>query len=196
MFKLTWKLRTTPSGRSISALRGSVRRTFGSDCGGWPTPRATNGEKNVRSLDGALKEIARKGGPQDLCQGAMLASWATPTARDHKSDRGIQTDAELYGSKGRPLPRQALSAGTGAPQTSSGAGDGKYRPVEPGTFPLAHGVANRVGRLRATGNALVAPVAEAFVRAYMEVRNVVATAPEADPDEDSRQTRELFMGML
>jgi hypothetical protein len=53
-----------------------------------------------------------------------------------------------------------------------------------------------VGRLRATGNALVAPVAEAFVRAYMEVRNVAATAPEADPDEDSRQTRELFMGML
>jgi DNA (cytosine-5)-methyltransferase 1 len=47
--------------------------------------------------------------------------------------------------------------------------DGKYRPVEPGTFPLAHGVANRVGRLRATGNALVAPVAEAFVRAYMDV---------------------------
>ena len=45
--------------------------------------------------------------------------------------------------------------------------DGKYRPVEPGTFPLAHGVANRVGRLRATGNALVAPVAKAFVRAYM-----------------------------
>jgi len=47
--------------------------------------------------------------------------------------------------------------------------DGKYRPVEPGTFPLAHGVTNRVGRLRATGNALVAPVAEAFVRAYMDV---------------------------
>jgi DNA (cytosine-5)-methyltransferase 1 len=46
--------------------------------------------------------------------------------------------------------------------------DGKYRPVEPGTFPLAHGVTNRVGRLRATGNALVAPVAEAFVKAYMQ----------------------------
>ena len=46
--------------------------------------------------------------------------------------------------------------------------DGKYRPVEPGTFPLAHGVTNRVGRLRATGNALVAPVAEAFIEAVME----------------------------
>jgi DNA (cytosine-5)-methyltransferase 1 len=48
-------------------------------------------------------------------------------------------------------------------------GGHRYRPVEPGTFPLAHGVANCVGRLRATGNALVAPVAEAFVRAYMDV---------------------------
>ncbi len=46
--------------------------------------------------------------------------------------------------------------------------DGKARPVEPGTFPLAHGATARVGRLRAYGNAIVAPVAEAFIRAYLE----------------------------
>jgi DNA (cytosine-5)-methyltransferase 1 len=46
--------------------------------------------------------------------------------------------------------------------------DGKARPVEPGTFPLAHGVANRVGRLRAYGNAIVAPLAEEFIRSYLE----------------------------
>lgn len=45
--------------------------------------------------------------------------------------------------------------------------DGKWRPVEPGTFPLADGIAGRVGRLRAYGNAIVAPVAEEFIRAYM-----------------------------
>jgi DNA (cytosine-5)-methyltransferase 1 len=48
--------------------------------------------------------------------------------------------------------------------------DGKARPVEPGTFPLAHGVAARVGRLRAYGNAIVAPAAEAFIQAYREAR--------------------------
>lgn len=32
--------------------------------------------------------------------------------------------------------------------------DGKARPIEPGTFPLAHGQSNRVGRLRAYGNAV------------------------------------------
>jgi len=47
--------------------------------------------------------------------------------------------------------------------------DEKYRPVEPGTFPLAHGIANRVGKLRGYGNALVAPQAEGFIRAYMEL---------------------------
>ena len=47
--------------------------------------------------------------------------------------------------------------------------DGKARPVEPGTFPLAHGAPARVVRLRAYGNAIVAPVAEEFIRAYLEV---------------------------
>ena len=48
--------------------------------------------------------------------------------------------------------------------------DGKWRPVEPGTFPLAHGVSNRVGRLRAYGNAIVPQVAAQVIRAYMECR--------------------------
>ena len=46
--------------------------------------------------------------------------------------------------------------------------DGKRRPVEPGTFPLAHGAPARVGRLRAYGNAIVPQVAAAFIRAFME----------------------------
>ena len=48
--------------------------------------------------------------------------------------------------------------------------DGKWRPVEPGTFPLAHGATSRVGRLRAYGNAINAAAAVAFVSAYMECR--------------------------
>jgi DNA (cytosine-5)-methyltransferase 1 len=47
--------------------------------------------------------------------------------------------------------------------------DGKWRPVEPGTFPLAHGVTSRVGRLRAYGNAIEAHAAAAFIDAYMPV---------------------------
>ena len=46
--------------------------------------------------------------------------------------------------------------------------DGKYRPVEPGTFPLAHGATARVGRLRAYGNAIVPQAAQALIEAYLE----------------------------
>ena len=46
--------------------------------------------------------------------------------------------------------------------------DGKWRPVEPGTFPLAHGATSRVGRLRAYGNAINAQAAQIFIGAYLE----------------------------
>ena len=46
--------------------------------------------------------------------------------------------------------------------------DHRWRPVEPGTFPLATGAAARVGRLRGYGNSLCVPQAEAFVRAAID----------------------------
>jgi len=47
---------------------------------------------------------------------------------------------------------------------------GKWRPIEPGTFPLAHGVACRMDKLRAFGNAISPQVAEVFIGAYLESR--------------------------
>ena len=47
--------------------------------------------------------------------------------------------------------------------------DGKWRPVEPGTFPLVDGATSRVGRLRAYGNAIVPQVAAEVIGAWMEV---------------------------
>ncbi|HHL3966639.1 TPA: DNA cytosine methyltransferase [Klebsiella pneumoniae] len=65
--------------------------------------------------------------------------------------------------------------------------DGKWRPVEPGTFPLVDGAAarmgrvepgvarvassNRVGRMKGYGNAINAQAAAAFIRAYMGVQD-------------------------
>jgi len=49
--------------------------------------------------------------------------------------------------------------------------DGKWRPVEPGTFPLAHGAPARVGRLGAYGNAIVAQAAQTFIEAFMFVND-------------------------
>jgi DNA (cytosine-5)-methyltransferase 1 len=49
--------------------------------------------------------------------------------------------------------------------------DGKARPVESGTFPLADGAPARVVRLRGYGDGIVAQAAEAVIRAYMETRS-------------------------
>ena len=46
--------------------------------------------------------------------------------------------------------------------------DDKWRPVEPGTFPLADAATSRVGRLRAYGNGLDAETATQFVAAVMD----------------------------
>ena len=46
--------------------------------------------------------------------------------------------------------------------------DGKTRRSQPGLSLLAHGVSNRVGRLRAYGNAIVPQVAAEVIRAFME----------------------------
>lgn len=46
--------------------------------------------------------------------------------------------------------------------------DGKYRPAQSGLFPMAHGAVARVVRLRAYGDAIVAPLASEFIAAYMD----------------------------
>jgi DNA (cytosine-5)-methyltransferase 1 len=104
-------------------------------------------------------------------------------AENADSQVSVMGDPRLYGHTTHPIGRT-----TGAGEVSGGVRqhqgsdshwsacdwvycrDGKWRPVEPGTFPLAHGVSNRVGRLRAYGNAIVPQVAAQVIHAYMECR--------------------------
>lgn len=46
--------------------------------------------------------------------------------------------------------------------------DSVWRPIEPGTFPMAYGTPNRVGRVRAYGNTIVPQVAAHFISSFME----------------------------
>jgi DNA (cytosine-5)-methyltransferase 1 len=46
--------------------------------------------------------------------------------------------------------------------------DGKARRAQPGIPLLAHGIPNRVGKLRAYGNAIVPPLAAEVIGAYMD----------------------------
>lgn len=80
--RLTWKRKDTPSGRQLSQLAVSVRPINGTDCGLWPSPKATDGTKDSRTLEGAKRELAR-GGQVGL--GMAAALWATPQARDYRT---------------------------------------------------------------------------------------------------------------
>lgn len=93
-------------------------------------------------------------------------------------------DSDDAGQQGRGLPDGECGGERTSGATGSNAGigacdfwqrydlipcrDGKARRVEPGTFPLAHGVSGRVGLLRGYGNAIVPQLAAQFVAAFLD----------------------------
>lgn len=89
-------------------------------------------------------------------------------------------DSDSQGRKGPDFRQAGLLNGAGTENIATnppngfwsdadwlGCRDGKFRPVEPGTFPLANGIPARVGRLRGYGNAIVPQVAAEFIKAFM-----------------------------
>ena len=84
---------------------------------------------------------------------------------------GATAKVERTGDRGTPSGSRATSPTNGfwADADWLGCRDGKWRPVEPGTFPLVDGASARVGRLRGYGNAINAQQATAFIEAVMEI---------------------------
>lgn len=105
LYKLTWKERTTPSHRSIYALRASARRTSASDSGssqsGWNTP-ATRDHKGGY-LGGRVRNGKMSTDTLDVT--AQLAGWPTPHTNSttgpgstgRQGGLNIQTAAQLAG---------------------------------------------------------------------------------------------------
>ena len=79
---------------------------------------------------------------------------------DHARPQGRRIDAGEHADQRSPWQAGELLQ----------CADGKARRVEPGIFPLAHGVSARVGTLRGAGNAIVPQVAAEFIQAYCEIR--------------------------
>lgn len=67
-------------GGNVSPRKGAMGLSETVPLAGWPTARAADGEKNVRTADGALREIARKGSPQDMAQAAAISGPTRLTA--------------------------------------------------------------------------------------------------------------------
>jgi DNA (cytosine-5)-methyltransferase 1 len=84
----------------------------------------------------------------------------------HHDDGALASryDADRRGQHGRPCPPDSPWRAADWLRCR----DDRWRPVEPGTFPLADGVPGRVGRLRAYGNAIVPQLAAAFIGAWLD----------------------------
>lgn len=104
-------------------------------------------------------------------------------------------DSDDEGPQGRSLGRHGAgeraagpsSLAVGQPATGPTNGfwrdadwlrctDDKWRPVEPGAQPLAHGIPDRVALLRGAGNAIVPEVAAKFIVAFEEARQMTCAA--------------------
>ena len=115
LYTLTWKPWVTPSGRSRSRLRASVRRTSEIGFTGWPTPQTSDSTGGGQAKR-AMGETRHGSNLNDF---AMLAGWATPAARDWRSASGSPEflAGRLEESRGKPLSEQAFTL-AGWPTTS------------------------------------------------------------------------------
>ena len=114
MYSTTLKEHVTPAQRTFVRQSVSALRTSGSDfislLAGWPTPTAATAEKNVRSMEGSDREIARKNGPQDMAQAANLAGWPTPNGPVRLTATGQVLTGSSAGMESGGQLNPALSA--------------------------------------------------------------------------------------
>lgn len=114
----------------------------------------------------------------DIRRGSALTELA-----DTYSERlqGERANGDTQGREGSDVRPAGLCDGAGTWRADAhngfwsdadwlGCRDGKFRPVEPGTFPLANGIPARVGRLRGYGNAIVTQVAAEFIKAFVAAK--------------------------
>lgn len=168
--------------------------------GGWSPAQSTGlcsasgmGNTNVARLEGLSGNdgaAGREGATGPTAAPGVLDGLANATGQLHHqcndgaNECGRQGDTEQNRMGGEPVRALEVN-GFWRDADWLLCRDGKWRPVEPGTFPLVDGASarmgrvepgvarvassNRVGRLKGYGNAINAQAAAAFIRAYMGV---------------------------
>lgn len=138
-----------------------VADTTDKRCDGWRTSEASNGHHATWVESERLRDAGRM---------ADLYSDGRDQTRQRVTttgDDGVVGDSSALAGPSSPGPVNGLWANADWLRCQ----DGKWRPVEPGTFPLVNGAPSRMGRLRAYGNAVNAEAATQFIAAYLETLN-------------------------
>lgn len=145
LYALIWKVRVTPSGRPICALRASARRTSDNDStgsqSGWPTPNCPTGGRtmSIEKMDASGRTADGKKHTASLEHAVKFAGWPTVTAS--LANKGVRSETggirEASRSKGPDLAAVATLAGwpttTTTDAESSGSGQPRTSTHHPGT---------------------------------------------------------------
>lgn len=123
-------------------------------------------ERNRSKRDG---DATRGGGSPDDCSAGRLgfAGFAGFAGLEgHAGDENASGESRRLGEESaRPTAAPGPTNGHWRDVEWLPCRDNKWRPTQPGLLPLAHGATERVGRLKAFGNAIVAPQAAEFLQA-------------------------------
>ena len=128
--------------------------------------------RGLRQADGA-EGSGQAAEPSGNGDDGGLADTCADGSQGWVSGRSDEGRGVVHGSAGRGVPDRWTGPTNGHWRDADWlhCRDGKWRPVEPGTFPLAHGAPARVGRLRAYGNAIVPQAAAEVIGAYLDARS-------------------------
>ncbi len=112
----------------------------------------------------ASDELGSQQRSERLCDAGIVGDAERPRLERHA---GHGNNSGGWPQQARPIAPAGVVGGFWSGAELIWCRDEKWRPVEPGTFPLANGAPARVGRLRGYGNAIVATAAEEFIKAIM-----------------------------
>ncbi|MFY3433946.1 DNA cytosine methyltransferase [Achromobacter mucicolens] len=162
-------------GRSIRGQVDSQDRQFGADDADAPgsSGKVAHADGRHTSTERQQRSGEQRQQPQDRGVGGMADALLqqrpdgqSAFSDEHDAGGRHEGAATLAGLRGDMRPGPVNGFWRAADWLL--CRDGKWRPVEPGTFPLAHGAPARVGRLRAYGNAINAQQAQIFIEEGMK----------------------------
>lgn len=173
LYKLTWKVRVTPAGRSIYALRASTPRTSVKDCSGWPTPTTRDHKDGSEcpnvpinallgrtvwaagwptpnahngSGGGQAKRASNPNRSNELNDFVMLSGWATPCADDDKAARRSPEAADRWMNRDQPQSNVAIQSMMSAHPSDKSNTVAEYRVTTSGTTPTGCSVVTQKDR--------------------------------------------------